>query len=529
MGRRTQTPMKDNRPNIVLFCAEDLDWEGVNCYNPCLTGMTGLRVAGNEHAQSQYSVQKALTPTIDGLARDGMFFTNYYCVSPVCTPSRYTMMTGRMSERSSQLLLAYPEGSQANIWFNTDISREETTLPKVLKEAGYHTCIVGKWHNFPEKLEIQMRELTDTNPPHADPNDPEIKERIDRAYRLGYDYLSEGFGWDVVDRLMTNNCEPVRPYPLNANNTDWIIEGATEFLGSRKGKSDPFFLYVAINSPHGRYSKQKLEGDPRGTRSGLLEKTPEVMPERADSFSRARAAGLDENVAEGVWLDDAVNAVQKKLRAIDADQNTIFVFTTDHPTLGKGSVHLGRMPLIMSWPSHIPEARVQEGLVSQADLAKTICELAGCSYPESFGMDGQSFAGVALGQDNAVTRESALIELTNSRAIVADGWKYIANRLPDQSEETKRAFNNVGWFALNKWSVYSYEDRGVHFKNDRWFPHYFEPDQLYELDNDPLEQRNVVADPKNGEVVERMKRLLQEQLCRLPHRFGEFDGAKRNH
>jgi arylsulfatase A-like enzyme len=525
------------RPNIVLFAAEDLDWEGVNCYDPAKTGLTGMKAAGNAAAADRYEVTKALTPTLDGLARDGAMFTNYYCTSAICTPARYTMLTGRYAERSAELLDAHPAGSQANIWFNTDITRTETTLPKALKAAGYTTCITGKWHNFPVDLELPMRELTDNNAPDADPRDPEIRSRIEKAYAMGLEFLKEGFGWDRVDRLMTNNCEPVRPFPLNANNTEWIIEGALGFLEDRRDADDPFFLYVAINAPHSRYDKRRLEEDPRGTRAGLLDEPPEGMPSRESAQQRAAAAGLNENVAEGVWIDDAVNAVQKKLREIGAEEETLFIFTTDHPTVGKGSTHLGRIPLIVSWPGRLPEHTVHDRIVSQTDLAPTILDLAGCEIPEDMRTDGESFAPLLRGADaqndgaqgdgerdtaGSYAREHVMLELVNSRALVHGKWKYIANRLPDDAPETVEAMRQRGWHALKKWTAYDYGSTPVPWGLDEYFPHYFDEDQLYDIEADPLEQHSLAGDPAYASVVAEMKERLAGELRTLPHRFGEL-------
>lgn len=527
----------ERKPNIVLFVAEDLDWEGVNCYDPTRTGLTGIKATGNPAAADQYHVTKALTPTIDSLARDGTMFRNYYCTSAICTPARYTMLTGRYAERSAELLAAHPQGTQANIWFNTDITRTETTLPRVLKHAGYTTCITGKWHNFPVDLELPMRELTDNNPPDADPNDPEIRSRIEKAYTMGLEFLKDGFGWDRVDRLMTNNCEPVRPLPLNANNTEWIIEGALEFLEQRRGAEDPFFLYVAINAPHSRYNKRRLEADPRGTRAGLLDEAPSGMPSRQSVKERAVAAGLNEHMAEGVWLDDAVHAVQKKLREIGADAETIFIFTTDHPTVGKGSTHVGRIPLIVKWPGRLREHGVEDRIVSETDLAPTILDLAGCDVPPDMRTDGQSFApilraggprsGRPMGANgasatDAYDREQVLLEMVNSRAVVHGRFKYIANRLPDESRETREALRRVGWLALKRWTAYDYSNGPVPWGLDTYFPHYFDADQLYDIESDPMEQKNLADDPSHASVLAELKKRLTAELRKLPHRFGEF-------
>ena len=109
---------KSNQPNIVLFVAEDLDYEGLNCYDSTQTGFTGVVQAGNTNLPDAYTVDEMLTPAIDQLAESGFKSTNYYCASAICTPSRYTILTGRYPERNPHFCEMYPRNQQANIFFN---------------------------------------------------------------------------------------------------------------------------------------------------------------------------------------------------------------------------------------------------------------------------------------------------------------------------------------------------------------------------------------------------------------------------
>ena len=112
----------DTRPNIVLFVAEDLDYEGLNCYDAAQTGYTGVIQAGNPNLPDEYVVDGMLTPTIDQLAESGFRSTNYYCVSAICTPSRYAILTGRYPERNPHFCQMYPPKTQANIFFNIGVT-----------------------------------------------------------------------------------------------------------------------------------------------------------------------------------------------------------------------------------------------------------------------------------------------------------------------------------------------------------------------------------------------------------------------
>ena len=144
------------RPNIVLFLAEDLDYEGLNCYDAAATGYTGLIHAGNSYAgETEVPTQGMLTPTIDTMAGNGAMFESYYCASPICTPARYSVLTGRFPERSPELIQE-AGGKPATIWFNTPIMPGETLLPKQLKQSGYHTAILENGITIPPKFTIKF-------------------------------------------------------------------------------------------------------------------------------------------------------------------------------------------------------------------------------------------------------------------------------------------------------------------------------------------------------------------------------------
>ena len=507
-------------PNIVLFLAEDLDFEGLNCYNAEATGYTGLIRAQNPFAAAtQKPSGRLLTPTIDSLAGDGVMFDNYYCTSPICTPARYTVMTGRLPERSKEHRELFGNGP-STVWFNSAIYPEETLLPKMLKTAGYQTAVFGKWHNFPLPVRNELHRRYHSFPPEATWEDPDARKGVQEGYQYAVDYLKKNdYGWDTVDRIYYENPEPYLPASLSSHNIDWVIEGADAYLRSRCGQNEPFFAYIAVSIPHARYSGNRFrEANPLSSPAGLLEQPPCVLPSRQQILERIQAAGMEENACEGLWLDEAVKAVRKAVAAIGASRDTCFIFTTDHPTAGKGSCHLGRIPLIMYWPGHLEGGRIFSQLLSETDLASTILELAGCPVPSDMCLDGNSFAGLlqpALSSWNP--RESVLMENVNSRAIVKDGYKYIANRLPGRNSRESELCGRTGWLAFQIG-----DHDGMWWNLDRLFPAYFDKDQLYDIVEDPMEQHNLASDPKRKELLISMQKALAGELCRLPHPFGEF-------
>ena len=523
------------RPNIVLFLAEDLDYEGLNCYDAVATGYTGLIHAGNSYAgETEVPTQEMLTPTIDTMAGNGAMFESYYCASPICTPARYSVLTGRFPERSPELIQE-AGGKPATIWFNTPIMPGETLLPKQLKQSGYHTAIFGKWHNYPTEVYNQIYDQYTSFPDTATWDDPEAQKAVRRGYQMAADYLrGETFGWDVAERIYYENPEIIYPYELSCQNIDWVVEGAVSFIREQREEEQPFFAYVAVSLPHSRYNGERFSNaNLRSSPAGLLEDIPSVMSTREEIRARVKAAGLPDDACEGLWLDEAVKAIHKAVCEIGKEQETCFIFTTDHPTAGKGSCHLGRIPLIFYWPGTIEALPPQRQLLSEVDLTPTILEMAGCPLAPDTVLDGRSFWNL-LRRQPFRERESVMMEVVNSRAIVKDGFKYIANRLPGRSIEEvnlflarelhsanrfshppmdeETAWKTVGWFAI--------PERDYMFWNlDRLFPDYFDKDQLYDLRSDPLEQHNLAEKPHYKAILKEMQEEMKRQLANMPNPF----------
>ena len=527
--------MKKKRPDIVVFVAEDLDYEGINCFDANMTGYSGLRKTGdNEFPNVPRESRKLLTPTIDSLARDGVMFNNYYCVSAICTPARYSLLTGRYPERSPELCRFMPEGTQANIWFESGIDKNESNIAKSLQSEGYHTGIFGKWHNFPIDLDFSIKDLVyEGSQPDDDPNSPVVKEKIDKGYKMAVDHLKEGLGWDHADRIYFNNPEPIKPSILSSQNIDWIVEGAVDFIESHKDSETPLFTYIAVTLPHSRYNGQRFKNaHPLASPAGLLDKAPDIMPSRENIMERIHAAGLADSAAEGLWLDEGVNAVISALKRAGRAENTCFVFTTDHPSAGKGTCHLGRIPLIITWPGMIKAGQINSTLLSQTDLASTILGLAGCVTPGDMKQDGRSFENLLLPQneksmcDNSryIKRDSVMLEVVNSRAVISGKWKYIANRLPREDNYTENDLKAVGWYARKTWLRENLQSH-VRWDADKLFPSYFEKDQLYDIEADPLEQNNLAGIDKYQDILIAMKEKLGRELSGMPHIFGEFNAC----
>ncbi len=323
------------QPNIILIMADDLGYESVGA-----NGGTSYK-----------------TPVLDGLARSGMRFEHCYS-QPVCTPSRVQIMTGMYNVR--------------NYVRFTLLDPAATTFGNLFRDAGYATCVIGKWQlgggfNKPE------RELF-SGPDH-----------------FGFDEYSL---WQLARyskyRRYANPVLEVNGKKVDYNNGEYgpdvVSDYGCNFIERNKDK--PFFLYYPMILPHGKF---------------------EPTPDSPDWNPALRVR--DNNVkyfGDMVsYTDKMVGKLIAKLDELGLRENTLVLFTGDNGSPrkvisqldgrdvkgGKGTTtNAGtHVPLVANWPGVIPEGLVSRDLVDFSDFLPTICECAGISVPASLNVDGQSF------------------------------------------------------------------------------------------------------------------------------------------
>ena len=297
-------------PNVVLILADDLGYGDLGCY-----GAKDVR-----------------TPNLDGLAGAGMRLTRFYANSSVCSPTRAALLTGRYPE-----LVGVPgviRTSPKDSWGH--LTPDAVLLPRLLKAAGYHTGIVGKWH-----LGLKA------------PDTPNAR---------GFDHF-HGFLGDMMENYFTHRRHGINYMRLDEQEidppghaTDLFGQWAVDYVKERAAAKQPFFLYLAFNAPH----------DPLQPTEVSLERVRQRQPELPEK--RAKLVALIEH------MDEAVGKVLQALRDAGVADDTLVLFTSDNGGSlphgarngplrnGKGSMYEGglRVPCLARWPGRIAPGTTSE-------------------------------------------------------------------------------------------------------------------------------------------------------------------------
>ena len=349
-----------DRPNFVVIFVDNL-------------GMNDTSLYGSDIP----------TPSVQALARSGMTFDNWYSASPVCTPSRYGLMTGRYPNRSQdQLLRAL--GFLGKRDLDRGIRPGETTIAEALRGTGYQTAAIGKWHLG-----------------HADPKFFPTRHGFDSFYGfMGgcIDYFTHLYGntpaWYRGENLLNES----------GYVPDLLAADAVHFLESRT-PGRPFFLYLPFNAPH--YGKG---WDP------VQKKPINILQPDAKYLARVQhiPAGPRRDYAATILaMDDGVGQVLDALRRTSLEKNTLVFWISDNggqvdyggnnfPYRGQiGTVFEGgiRVPAAVRWPGRIPAGVLNHQLASSLDVFPTVTRLAGATA------QGLPLDGIDLGPSLFENRE----------------------------------------------------------------------------------------------------------------------------
>jgi arylsulfatase A-like enzyme len=367
-------PPQLSAPNIVLIYVDDLGYGDLGCYGS----------------------QKNDTPHIDRLAKEGMRFTDYYSASPVCTPSRAALLTGCYPGRVGFDVF----GEKKNGWvlfpgYAEGLHPNERLLPELLKEKGYATCHVGKWHLGDQPEHLPTRHGFDSYYGIPYSNDMCITVK-----RKNYPPLP-----------LLRNESVIQQQPTQAALIERYTEEAVSFI--RANREKPFFLYLAhlhVHVPH--YVMEPFASASRNGRYG------------------AAVAAVD-------W---STGVLMAELKRQGLANNTIVIFTSDNgsrardeggsnaPLRGyKGQTWEGgmRVPCLVKWPGQVPAGQVSKALVTALDFYPTLASLAGHDVSTLPKHDGVNLLPVWRGENNGTSpREHFFYFKRNELQAMRSGkWK----------------------------------------------------------------------------------------------------------
>jgi arylsulfatase A-like enzyme len=384
----SSTERKPNPPNIILILTDDQGWGD-------------LSISGNSNIE---------TPNIDRLAQTGVTFDKFF-VSPVCSPTRAELLTGRYHPRGG--VYSTSAGGER-------LNADEITLADYFKEAGYATAAYGKWHNGMQ-------------PPYH-PNA--------RGFDDYYGFCSGHWG-DYFSPMLEHNGEIVKG---NGYLTDDFTDRGIEFI--TKNKDRPFLLYLPYNTPHSpmqvpdkwwdRYKNKELEMFHRD-------------PEKEDiAFTRA-ALAMCENI------DWNVGRIVSKVEELGLSKNTIIIFLSDNGPNSwrwnggmkgrKGSVDEGgvRVPMFVKWESMLPEGKKVNEIAGAIDLLPTLADLAGIDFQPEKQLDGISLKPLLL-ENKTEWKERILFAHWNGQLSVRNNQFRLdnANQLFDIVNDPGQTANVAG-------------------------------------------------------------------------------------
>lgn len=480
----SEVTISQPKPNVIFIYADDLGYGDLSCY-----GATKIE-----------------TPNIDKLAKQGLRFTNAHTTSATCTPSRFGLMTGNYPWRKSGTGIL--PGDAALI-----IPTDKITLPKLFKEEGYTTAIVGKWHlglgtqvekNWNEKISpgpletgfdysfifpatadrvptvfienhhvvaLPPHDTIEVNYQHKIGNEPTGKENpelLKMKSSHGHDNtIVNGIGRIGFMRGGKTARWTDEEMPLN------FLFKAQEFIENHQNK--PFFLYYSLTEPH--------------------------VP-RMPSTTFKGKSGLGFRGDAILQLDWAVGEITKQLEYLGMTENTIVIFSSDNgPVLddgyqdgavsqqnghmpagplrgGKYSVFEAgtRVPFIIKWPDHI-QPGISDAMICQVDMLGSFASFFDQKLPENVGIDSKNVWPALTKKSNK--GRQVLVEHAGTLAIIDGEWKYIR---PSKGAAVNKAVN-------------------IELGNSP------EP-QLYNLKNDKGEKKNLAAE--YPQKVKELESLLEK-------------------
>jgi len=451
---------KSKKPNIVFIVCDDLGYGDVQSLAP--------------------ETSKIKTPHIDQLTKEGMTFTDAHSGSAVCTPTRYGIMTGRYSWRS-KLQSGVVQGFAPNL-----IAEDRPTIANFLKDQGYHTAIIGKWHlNFQYVDSISNTPIAKKSKKHLPPIGSTIP---DGPIHRGFDYY-HGFHHAKDMKAVIVN-DKVVLYDDEINMLPRLTNQSVKYITNQAKNKDgkPFFLYVPLGSPH----------------------TPIVPSKEWQGKSEMG------DYADFVMQTDAtVGAITEALKANGLSENTLVIFTSDNGTSKAADIeglaekgHIvsagyrgsksdlwdggHRVPFIVKWPNKVKPNTTSDQLICLTDIFATFSEITNVAVPSKSGEDSVSILPAFYGEDINSTRAGVIHHSISGHFAYRLGkWKLLL------------AKGSGGWSTPRERDA---SDMPIA--------------QLYDMENDPAETENLYE--KRPEIAEQLLKQLELDIKTGRSTKGEF-------
>jgi arylsulfatase A-like enzyme len=411
-------PTKNAKPNFIVIFADDLGYGDIRCYHP-----------------------KAVeTPHLDALATEGFRSTDFFVPANVCSPSRAALLTGRYPMRCGMPVARFE--TPGSKYKDYGFLSEEITIPELLKPAGYHSLMVGKWHLG---MEVEG----------SHPIDAGFDEHLGIPSNYG---KNRGPNYNTLYRGKAVEKKNVRCEELTNRYTDEVVN----FI--QRQKNEPFFIYISHHIVH----------------------SP-LLPSK-DFAGKSSKGKYGDFVQE---LDHSTGRIMKTIKDAGLDENTLVVFTSDNgPSRAGSSGALNggkyctmegghRVPGIFRWPGKIAPNQVSNVTMTSMDLLPLFCELAGVEQPADRKIDGKNILSVLQGKETQTPHELLYYyNGTNLQAVREGKWKlHLPRTTNDQPFWSKKKDKTKGFVTLND-------------------------HQLFDLNQDLGEKKNV-AD-QNPQVVDRL-------------------------
>lgn len=450
--------MSQERPNIIYILADDLGYGDTSCY-----GAT-----------------KITTPHIDALAKSGMKFTDCHSSSAVCTPTRYSILTGRYCWRTS-LKKGVLKGFSPAL-----IEKDRMTVASLLKQNGYATACIGKWH-----LGMGWKRDTDGNIDFAQEINPSpIDYGFDYYFGISGSLNMEPYCFIENRHTVGIPSVPKNPVHRGQNRNglmveDWrdelvntqITERAVQYIEQQASEKHPFFMYLPLTGPHNPWvPSDKFKGKSNvGRRGDMILETDWTVGEIMNALDRT---GITENTLVIFTSDNGPHS-------FDTDERAVYGHDQTAGLKGqKADIWEGghRIPFIASWPKKIPAGTSSNMLVELTDFMATCADILGVSLPEDAAEDSRTIYKALVDPDLETPVRDFIISHSYHGlfSIRTKKWKYVEGK-------------HCGGFHWKR-----------RLENEPDVP----PGQLYDMESDETEKVNLYE--QHPDIVENLQSMLDE-------------------